>query len=144
MLINLSNHHSGKWSNSQMESAVRLYGLVRDIPFPDIDPKGTEEDIVNLANELSEIILHIFSEHTGENNSVHIMGELTFCFAIITILISNNIKCVASTTNRIANNNSDGSKTIKFDFVKFREYSRIMITFSAGKETENIPKILPK
>ncbi len=123
MLLNLSNHPSDKWHESQMNSAVNLFGSVKDVPFPLIDPFCSENDIILLADEFTERVLNILAEHTEDNNAVHIMGELTFCFATISKLITNGIKCVASTTGRKAIINPDGSKTTRFEFVKFREYT---------------------
>jgi hypothetical protein len=53
---------------------------------------------------------------------VHIMGEMTFCFALIEKLKQNNIKCIASTSKRIVNTISNNKKEIIFEFCTYREY----------------------
>lgn len=124
MLINLSNHPSQNWQEKQSVEAGRLYGEIIDIPFPVIDPNFNETEIENLAKEYFSKIKKIFAENNtqNQNNAVHIMGELTFCFTLITLLNSNNISTIASTTNRNVVNEENGQKTVVFDFVKFRIY----------------------
>jgi hypothetical protein len=50
------------------------------------------------------------------------MGELTFTFALIRLLQSQGIICVASTTHRTSEVLDDGKKISKFEFVRFRTY----------------------
>ena len=119
MLINLSNHPSAQWSEKQLEVAKLQYGEVVDMPFPQIPPDNDEDYILEIAQNFFEQII----ECQNNNNEVcvHIMGELTFCFCLVSLLKRNNIKCVASTTKR--NVVQQGNvKTTVFEFCKFREY----------------------
>ena len=50
------------------------------------------------------------------------MGEMTFTYNLVQKLNSYGHYCVASTTERVAVENPDGSKTVQFEFVQFREY----------------------
>lgn len=50
------------------------------------------------------------------------MGEVTFCYAVITRLQSLGIPCIASTTRRQITEAADGVKEVHFDFETFREY----------------------
>ena len=54
---------------------------------------------------------------------VHIMGEFTFCFALIQKLQKQNIKCVASTTERNVRFLSTGERVVDFNFIQFRAYN---------------------
>ncbi len=56
MFINVSNHHSSKWSFKQTEAA-KEYGTIVDIPFPNVSPYYTKEEVENLANEYLKKIL---------------------------------------------------------------------------------------
>ena len=49
IFINLSNHDSSKWSVKQIEEALKLSenGLIIDIPFPNIDPELTSDEITS-------------------------------------------------------------------------------------------------
>jgi len=104
----------------QRKIAGMLYNRIINIPFPSVDPNGDEEYIENLSNQYLYRIL-IIKKCTSETVVVHVMGEQTFCFALIKKLQSKNIKCVASTTQRIAEE-KDGVKTSIFKFCSFREY----------------------
>jgi hypothetical protein len=125
MLINLSNHPSSLWSEAQTKAATEKYGQIINLPFPDIDPNAKTHEI-DLQVEVFHVrILKLLaSENTG-NQAVHIMGELTFCFALVARLQKTGITCLASTTNRETINNPDGTKTTQFGFVKFREYGKL-------------------
>ena len=52
---------------------------------------------------------------------VHIMGEMTFTFAMVNALHKKGITCIASTTERISSE-ENGVKTSEFKFVQFRKY----------------------
>ena len=124
MLINLSNHPSGKWDEKQINKAKELYGSVLDMKFPAIDPAGDQEYIENLANIFFKQVVDVFDECANEPfpNAVHIQGEFTFVCKLVSLLKSSNIKCVASTTVRNVEELKNGEKNVKFMFVRFREY----------------------
>jgi len=122
MLINLSNHPAAKWSETQIKIACQQFGQVTDLPFPDIDPEADTDVIAILAEQYEvKIKRTLAAENTGAF-AVHLMGELTFCFALVARLQKAGITCLASTTRRETVENGNGLKTSKFDFVRFREY----------------------
>ena len=118
MLINLSNHPSRYWDDRQIEAA-RCYGEMVDIPFPIVASDANSQELQTLAQDCVQKILSL-----GEINSitVHIMGEMTFTFMVVTKLKELGIRCVASTTERKITYNDDGTKLSEFSFVRFREY----------------------
>jgi hypothetical protein len=119
MLINLSNHPSNKWPQQQIEAANQ-YGEIRDMPFPAIDPAASTDTVIGLA----EGYLSEFEAMLGDNHlsgAVHVMGELTFCYALVNMLQKRGIRCVASTTERLVTENGN-AKTVEFNFCRFREY----------------------
>lgn len=113
MLLNLSNHPSTSWSESQLTAAG---GKVTDLAFPQVAPDGDEAYIESLANEYLDKILKM-----NNIEAVHIMGEMNFTYALVNKLKANGIKCVASTTKR-ETVEENGIKISKFQFVRFREY----------------------
>jgi hypothetical protein len=116
MLINLSNHPTTKWSTAQQSTAEYYYHhTIEDIPFPDINPEWNKDEIGRLATEYRDTIL------LKNPAAVHIMGEMTFTYALVTLLKDAGIKCIASTTDRIVEE-VDGKKVATFRFVQFREY----------------------
>lgn len=123
MLINLTNHPSRSWDDLQKKAAAS-FGKTVDLLFPAISPKAETAEILTLAEQYRQEITEILSEK-NEQHAVHVMGELTFCFAITALLQQDQIRCVASTSARQTTENSDGTKTIRFNFVRFRDYPQL-------------------
>ena len=120
MFLNLSNHPSSIWSKEQIELAKSSFGEVVDMPFPHIAPLENTEGVVALAEQYCQKILQLKEEH--KNLTVHLMGELSFCFALVKMLQNNDVKVVCSTTERIVIEEKEGLKTVRFQFYQFREY----------------------
>ena len=117
LLINLSNHPSTDWPQEQI-LAAKVFGEVIDMAFPLISPLASEEDIENLALKYATRI----QEHQKDHHvTVHLMGEMTFTFALISHLKSYGITCIASCTERVVEER-DGRKVSEFHFRKFRRY----------------------
>ncbi len=121
MLINLSNHPSSTWSPMQLQTAHDMFGDITDIPFPEINPEWDESEIAGLAQTYHEKIKDI-AKKTDAVPVVHLMGEYTFCYALVNLLKEVGIQVVVSTSKRQSMMHEDGTKTIKFDFVRFRNY----------------------
>ena len=120
VLINLSNHPCVAWSPKQREAAER-YGRIVDMEFPAIDPECDERQIDALASNYAS---RIEAMDHDETVTVHVMGEMTFTLALVDKLTAAGIACVASTTRRNVVDNPDGTKTVRFDFVRFRPYQQ--------------------
>lgn len=119
LFINLTNHPSSLWSEKQRQAAL-LYGEIVDLPFPIIDDAGDENYISALADEYLQKIL-TFSK--DDCVTVHLMGELTFTFALLKRLQRRGIMCIASTSKRIVKEETAGLKTeVIFQFERFRKY----------------------
>ena len=124
MLINLSNHPFDKWDEKQMNAARQAYGEVKDLPFPAVDPRAGTGEIKDLAVKYLHEIMGYFhgNNRSGSPDAVHVQGEFTFVFNLVTLLKKEGITCVASTAMRNVRETGHGEKIIKFDFVQFREY----------------------
>lgn len=116
MFVNLTNHPSSAWSDGQRQAALQ-YGEIQDFPFPVIDPASPTKDVGTLADRTVEEIKRLDNAPV-----VHIMGEMTFTYAVVSRLKALGITCVASTTERDTVIGSDGRKISVFKFVRFREY----------------------
>lgn len=116
MLLNFTNHHSSSWSENQRGKAIKKYGSINDLGFPQIDPSWSEEEVVVLVEQYETKILEMNPQ------AVHVMGEMTFCFKLISNLKKQGIPCVASTTKRVVESEQGGTKTSVFQFVNFRSY----------------------
>lgn len=119
MLINLSNHPQAFWVGAQKLQANQLYGEIVDVPFPNVSPTASSNDIKEQAEAL---VLRLTTEYGNSNPTFHIMGEMTFCFHLINKLKAAGYTCIASTTTRAVTYAEDGTKNVQFNFVKFREY----------------------
>lgn len=121
MFINLSNHPSYKWNDKQIQTAQQQFGEVKDIPFPNIPPSATTEEVQQMVDRYVQQIQQLVKA-THRPFAVHVMGEMTFVYNFVKRLHGLDIPCVASTTERNTIDNPDGSKTFKFDFIQFRAY----------------------
>ncbi|MCR5191977.1 MAG: CRISPR-associated protein [Bacteroidales bacterium] len=118
LFINFTNHPSRFWDKIQTEKAQQ-WGEIRDMPFPAIAPDASHDDIRRLVDEYAGQILALADERTV---TVHVMGEMTFTFGIVSRLKAAGIECVASTTERKVIERADGRKISTFSFVRFRPY----------------------
>lgn len=117
MLLNLSNHPSSSWSERQLIAASQ-YGDIVDMPFPNIDPYATIDQIKLLAeNYLADI-------RKMDPTAIHLMGELNFTFCLVQLLLGLGYHCIASTSERMVEE-KDGKKIISFNFVQFRPYFEV-------------------
>ena len=119
MLINLTNHPYSEWTEKQKLAAAE-YGECIDIRFPNISPDAEEGEI----NKLVDTYLEKIKTYSAVGSiTVHIMGEHTFCFSLISRMLKLGIRCIASCTSRDVSMEEDGSKQVRFHFSRFREYS---------------------
>jgi len=115
--FNLSNHPSCEWGAKQLAEAEK-YGQIVDTPFPESKPNDGQNDIERQA---SGIVNNIIALANGDDFVVHVMGEMTLTFSVVSKLKAAGVTCLASTTARKAS--MEGNvKTSIFEFVKFREY----------------------
>ena len=118
--INFTNHPSSKWSKEQTEAALALADKIIDVPFPDIDPMATKEEVIRLASvRLGEVL-------QMDPAVVLCQGEMTFVHNFVDLSRFENLEVVAACSSREASEVSlpDGStKTVRtFKFRQFRAY----------------------
>lgn len=114
MFINLSNHPSAKWSLVQANAAKNVSHDVVDLPFPNVPPMATDQEVAALAASfVAKVAVHALPV------TVHLMGETSFVAAFIR-LAPTEWSLVCSTTERRSIENPDGSKNVSFEFCQFR------------------------
>ena len=118
LFLNLSNHPSTAWSSEQLRAA-EAFGEVTDMTFPTVSPEADVTEVQQMADDYCQQIMQI---NKMQPIIVHIMGEMTFCFALVARLKAAGIRCVASTTIRNSDLMPDGKKVSEFHFCKFRDY----------------------
>lgn len=117
--LNWSNHPSSNWSSEQLD-AVRPFGAVLDIPFPNIRPEDNLATVDRLAQEEVAKITEAYPNR--EDIVIHIQGEMTFLYRALLILERLGYRAVASTTERLVTVRPDGEKVVRFVFSGFRDY----------------------
>lgn len=134
MFINFSNHPSGGWDEAQLLAARALGGRLVDLAFPMVPPEAGEAEVEALAEDYTDRILALLDGDEADadadadkadadaDNVVHVMGELTLTHAVVSRLLDEGVRCVASTTRRDVAVMPDGTKVSRFHFVRFRDY----------------------
>ena len=61
-------------------------------------------------------------KYYGKDITIHLAGEFTLCYALLKRFKEQNITCIASCTERNLEDNGNGEKVVKFEFIQFREY----------------------
>lgn len=140
-LINISNHHPDTWSQEQKAG----WDEIIHIPFPYVDPHQTSKDLdavtlctVNQIKKSSGLLPKVDSRlktnvwtstcdcgntpiwYTPNDIRVCIQGDFSLTVKIIQWLGIGG-KLVFPTSQRDSVLNSDGTKTIRFRFVQWRE-----------------------
>ncbi|GCD78012.1 hypothetical protein JCM31826_14940 [Thermaurantimonas aggregans] len=123
-LINISNHPSAQWSARQRQTAKNSFGEIVDEPFPVVDPSWTSEQIIDEVERFIDMLKTKYDPLYAL--AFHVMGEFTFCLALVARLIDLGAEVYASTTQRRVVEEAFGDVTRKvtlFEFVQFRKYS---------------------
>lgn len=119
IFVNHTNHPSARWSAEQV-AASQLYGEIKDVPFPAINPRASSDDIKELVEENLEKILAL------NPRAVLCQGEFNYTFALVERLKAAGVVVLAATSERVATVEilPDGSarQSSIFKFVMFREY----------------------
>ena len=101
-------------------TAAESYGKIIDMPFPEVPPNSSSEDVQKMAFDNLQKILEIAPV------AVLCQGEFSYTVAMVELLKKNKIPVLAATSERIVSEivEADGStkKVSIFQFVRFREY----------------------
>lgn len=125
MFVNISNHPSKNWERPQKEAA-ESFGVVIDMPFPNVRPSADENEVTDLAQKMAADVLALFKNEIDrkENHAILVIGEQSLSFTLINLLLDNGLVVVASTTERNVKTDHEGNKISTFNFVRFRKYTR--------------------
>jgi len=118
LFYNITNHPSLKWSEEQ-KKAAEAYGEIVDWAFPNVPADATPKGIHSYT---ADIVGSIKQKEEPENITVLIQGESTLVYCVVNAFQQEGIRCVAATSERKVTENPDGTKTVAFEFVQFREY----------------------
>lgn len=119
LLVNLSNHPYKDWSEDQ-KKAAKKYGDVQDMAFPEIDPAMK---IDKIKKEIAAAQIDEIKNMCKERRvTVHIMGEMSYTFYVVSQLKAFGIRCICSTSERDTEDLGGGEKKVSFHFKRFRDY----------------------
>lgn len=117
-MVNVSNHSSLQFSEKQLAAS----GSVRDIRFPAVPTDATKDDVLEMAKELVRKVNSLVDDLKGHDLAILINGEPTLVVATVALLQDESYNVVAGCSDRVSEENEDGTKTSKFVFVQYREY----------------------
>jgi hypothetical protein len=123
-LLGDSGHLADEAGHRALAGLARLYGDMgrwaeAGLPFPRVPPEADSHEIDALADE---VVGGLMREVPGATHAM-IQGEFTLAHALVRKLQQIGIVCVAATRRREVVEQSGDTKTTRFDFVRFREYS---------------------
>jgi hypothetical protein len=121
MFINYTNHPSASWGEKQTNEAKK-YGEIVDMPFPNISPQMTVQELTKLAKtESDKVVAAVESE---KDSAVLCQGESVFTYMLVNSLLSK--KLLSAVSERKVVEIVDGDvmqKKSEFFFEGFREYT---------------------
>lgn len=119
-LIVISNHNPQNWSPEQKADWDEIFF----IPFPNVDPRLTSEEVQKIARN---IIFDNLS-NISETGNISIQGEMSLTFYLISLIKQNpilaHVKVWVPTTERLSVEKTENGQTVKtaiFKFVQWRE-----------------------
>ena len=119
MLINCSNHPYAVWPEAQREAA-KPFGEVIDLPFPQVEPKQTGDELRALTDGLAEKI------EAMEPDLVLVAGEFSLLFMLVDRLLQDGVPvacgCAARETTEFVRPDGATEKKAVFRFAGFRRY----------------------
>lgn len=116
--VNLSNHPSAKWDETQTKAALAFAERIEDIAFPAVPPDADEKEIEALAEECVAKI-------PPETSHALVQGEFTLTIELVRRLQARGITCLAATSKRDVEEGEDGRRVSSFAFVRFRAYPEL-------------------
>lgn len=117
MLINFSNHPVTEWSEDQLATAKKEYGIVADLPFPKIDPAADNETLMKLSTAYLKDINSIFDNNQCAKRVVHIVGEFRLVYMMVLLLQKQGISCICATRIK-----RGGDQSGDYQFQHFKSY----------------------
>ena len=117
--INHTNHPSARWEEAQ-RCAAEAYGVIADIPFPQIPADWDENAVRRLAEENARVIL------ARSPAAVLVQGEFTYTYALINLLKAADIPGLSACSERhVSERVNEAGETVhesRFAVCRFRAY----------------------
>lgn len=119
VFVNWSNHPYDTWDSSQLDAA-KDFGRLDYLPFPDVPPDSTKDDIIALADTLVDGFTRKYPE--PESVVTMLQGEMSLLYHLLKRLENKGYHAVAATSKRDNTILPDGQELKTFKFNAFRYY----------------------
>lgn len=121
VLVNHSNHPSSHWDEKQKAG----FDKIIDIPFPNIPPTASKQEVEAMVNENFQKIFQL-GDFSDDEVYLYIAGEFSYCYLFVAKIIftKKRVKIVIPTTERVVVEEKNEGGIVKksiFNFVKWRE-----------------------
>lgn len=118
VFVNFTNHPSETWTYEQIEASA-CYGDIVDVPFPEVSPESTSEQIRQKAEAYAGKIMQYSPQF------VLCQGEFCMAYHVIRILKEKGFRVGAACSERKVTEittETETKKIVRFQFVQYREY----------------------
>lgn len=124
VFLNISNHPSTTWSETQLEASklIDSKAQIVDFPFPLVDPTWSTIEVKEAAKHTWNQIQALLNTRDQKVIAAMIAGEPIMCSYLVGLLKHVEIKCYSATTTREVQMDENGVKQSTFTFVRFREW----------------------
>lgn len=120
VVINISNHSSSTWSREQKEACGDA--IIIDEKFPNINPAAEADDLDAMCFCYADWLTSTVNNISRDRVTFLVAGAQGALFRIVGFLKMAGYAVMEATSERNTTINADGSKTVRFDFVRFRSF----------------------
>lgn len=121
VVINVSNHPSKGWGMPQIRACGDA--VIVDMPFPNINPSAEADELDVACYGLADWLVSTVNGKVNKDRVTFVIaGAQGALFRIVGFLKMAGYAVMEATSERNTVVNEDGSKTVRFDFVRFRSF----------------------
>lgn len=117
VFLNISNHPSDDWCETQRGAALSYAPRIEDLRFPAVPPEISPA-------EFDALLDATLAKVPDRATHAMIQGEFTMTFALVKALQGKGITCLAATGDRDVEDQGGSASLRRFRFVRFREFPR--------------------
>lgn len=120
LVINISNHPSSGWGDAQKDACGDV--IIVDDKFPNISPSADADELDAACFCYADWLTSTINGINKDRIAFVVAGAQGALFRIVGFLKMTGYTVLEATSERNTTINPDGSKTVRFDFVRFRSF----------------------